>query len=67
MVLPSSGVFYWTQVSPGSDLTDLTLADQTNSLQTDNANNAIQGNMAMQVTQPGEQLWNLSINASGAP
>ena len=38
--------------------TDVTLADEdTNSIQTDNANRAIQGNMAMQVTQPGGQFW----------
>ena len=37
----------------------MTLADQaTNSIQTDDANMAIQGNVAMQVTQYGGQLWN---------
>ena len=41
------------------DLTDVTLADEdTNSILTDNANRAIQGNVAMQVTQSGCQLWN---------
>ena len=40
------------------NLTDVTLADEdTNSILTDNANRAIQGNMAMQVTQPGGQFW----------
>ena len=40
------------------DLTDVTLADEdTNSILTDNANRAIQGNVAMQVTQSGGQLW----------
>ena len=35
-----------------SNLTDVTLADQaTNSIQADNANMAIQGNVAMKVTQ----------------
>ena len=35
-------------------LTELTLADEdTNPILTDNANRAIQGNVAMQVTQPG--------------
>ena len=63
------------------NLTDLTLADEyyTNSILTDNANRAIQGNVAMQVTQVapcGGQIWNLSrwrhlvgnfaTNASGA-
>ena len=67
---PSSN--YRTQVSLGSDLwvrfseTDslseepccrLNLSDEdTNSILTDNANRAIQGNMGMQVTQPGGQL-----------
>ena len=42
-----------------ANLTDVTLADQaTNSIQADNANMAIQGNVAMEVTQPGGQLWN---------
>ena len=37
-----------------ADFTELTLADEdTNSILTDNANRAIQGNVAMQVTQPG--------------
>ena len=44
---------------PFVDLTDVTLADEdTNSILTDNANRAIQGNVAMQVTQSGGQLWN---------
>ena len=62
--------FYPTQVYLGSnlwvrvsetlrglaDLTDVTLADEdTNSILTDNANWAIQCNVAMQVTQPGGQ------------
>ena len=38
-------------------LTELTLADEdTNPILTDNANRVIQGNVAMQVTQPGGQL-----------
>ena len=42
-----------------ANLTDVTLADQaTNSIQTDNVNMAIQGNVAMQVDQYGGQLWN---------
>ena len=42
-----------------ANLTDVTLADQaTNSIQADNANMAIQGNVAMKVTQSGGQLWN---------
>ena len=40
------------------DLTDVTLADEdSNSIPTDNANRAIQGNLTMQVTRPGGQLW----------
>ena len=43
---------------PLANLTDVTLADQaTNSIQTDYANMAIQGNVAMQETQPGGQFW----------
>ena len=42
-----------------ADLTDVTLADEdTNSILTDNANRVIQGNVAMQITQSGCQLWN---------
>ena len=38
------------------NLTDVTLADEdTNSILTDDANRAIQGNVAMQVMQPGDQ------------
>ena len=37
-----------------ADLIDVTLADEdTNAILTDNANRAIQGNVTMQVTQPG--------------
>ena len=32
--------------------------EDTNSILTDNANRAFQGNVAVQVTQPGGQLWN---------
>ena len=40
-----------------ADLTDMTLADEdTNSIITDNANRAILGNVAMQVTQPGRKM-----------
>ena len=49
------------EVSEGRfwNLTDVTLADQaTNLIQADIANMAIQGNVAMQVTQPSGQLWN---------
>ena len=40
--------------TPFADLTDVTLADEdTNSTLTDNANRAIQGNVAMHVMLPG--------------
>ena len=42
-----------------ANLTDVTLADEdTNSILTDNANRAIQDNVAMNVTLPGGQIWN---------
>ena len=62
-------VFYRTQVILGSDLwvpvsltergcadiPDVTLADDdTNSILTDSANRAIQGNVAMHMMQPGD-------------
>ena len=44
---------------PCANLTDVTLADEdTNSILTENAKRAIQGNVAMHVTLPGGQLWN---------
>ena len=43
--------------TPFADLTDVTLADEdTNLILTDNANRAIQGIVAMQVTQPGRKV-----------
>ena len=42
--------------APGSKIAFSNYA--TNSIQTDNANMAIQGNVIMQVTQSGGQLWN---------
>ena len=48
---------------PCVDLTDVTLADEdTNSILTDNANRAIEGNVAMQVLL----VANFGSNASGA-
>ena len=60
----------WVRVSETvhcADLTDVTLADEdTNSILTDNASRAIQGNVVMQVTQTGGQIWcHLMTNASG--
>ena len=53
----------WVQVSlterPCRDLIDVTLADEdTNSIPTDNANRAIIGNVAIQVSPPGGQTCN---------
>ena len=43
----------------------MTLANEdTNSILTDNANRAFQGNVAMQVTQPGGQLWNQAMQVT---
>ena len=40
----------------------MTLADEdTNPILTDDANRTFQGNVAMQVTQPGGQLWNQTM------
>ena len=44
-----------SQTQPFTDFTDLTLAD-TNSILTDNANREIQGNVAMEITQPVGQI-----------
>ena len=53
----------WVSVSKRRcvNLTDVTLTDEdTDSILTDNTNRANQGNVAMQVTQPGGQVCNLS-------
>ena len=50
-----------TSVTPRgfADLTDVTLADEdTNSILTDDANRAIQGNVKIHVTRPGGQICN---------
>ena len=53
----------WVSI-PFADLTDVTLADEdTNSILTDNANRAIQRNVAKQVTQAGGKN---ATNASSA-
>ena len=47
------------RTTPCVDLTDVTLADEeTNSILTDNANRAIQGNVAMQVVLTVGQICN---------
>ena len=49
----------WVSTTPCWNLTDVTLADEdTNWILNDNANRAIQGNVAMRVTLHGGQLWN---------
>ena len=51
-------VRHWVSPTPCWNLTELTLADEdTKSILTDNANRAIQGNVTMQVMQPGGQVW----------
>ena len=43
----------------------MTLVDEdTNSILTDNAKRAIQGNVATRVTQPGGQLWNQAMQGT---
>ena len=59
----------WVRVSltgrPFVDLTDVTLADEdTNPIQTDNANRTFQGNLATRVTQPGGQIWNQAMQVT---
>ena len=60
---------YRTQVYWGPSMcwkfSYVTLADEDiNSILTDNANRAIQGNVAMRVTQPGGQLWNQAMQGT---
>ena len=51
-----------------ADLTDVTLADQaTHSIHADNANMAIQGNVAMQVTHIVNNFRTNQVQASGDP
>ena len=50
---------------PSVNLTDVTLADkETNLILTDKVNRVIQGNVAMQVTQPGGQPWNFGSDVT---
>ena len=49
----------WLTTKRFWDLTDVTLTDEdTNSIQTDDANKAIQGNVAMHLAPPGGQICN---------
>ena len=46
--------------TPFADLTDVTLVDEdTNSILTNNTNRTIQDNVAMPVTNPGDQFENI--------
>jgi len=50
---------------PSVNLTDVTLADkETNLILTDKVNRVIQGNVAMQVTQPGGQPSNFGSDVT---
>ena len=54
-----------TSPTPSVNLTDVTLADkETNLILTDKVNMVIQGNVAMQVTQPGGQPWNFGSDVT---
>ena len=62
----------WVQVSLTktffADLSDVTLADDdTNPIVADNANRAIQGNVATQVTQPDRQTCNNDKDIDNIP
>ena len=51
--------------TPSVNLTDVTLADkETNLMLTDKVNRVIQGNVAMQVTQPGGQPSNFGSDVT---
>ena len=53
------GLYLSVRPTPFADLTDVTLADENNnSIQTDDVNRAIIGNVAMQIVPPGGQNWN---------
>ena len=54
--------------TPSVNLTDVTLADkETNLILTDKVNKVIQGNVAMQVTQPGGQPSNFESDVTWWP
>ena len=49
-----------------ADLTDVTLVDEdTNSIPTNNTNRTIQDNVAMSVTNPGDQFENICKWSNG--
>ena len=51
--------------APSVNLTDVTLADkETNLILTNKVNRVIQGNVAMQVTQPGGQPSNFGSDVT---
>ena len=52
--------------TPFADLTDVTLVDEdTNSIPTNNTNRTIQDNVAMPVTNPGDQFENICKWSNG--
>ena len=56
-----SSLCEWMSTTPSVNLTDVTLTDiETNLILTDKVNRVIQGNVALQVTQPGSQVRNWS-------
>ena len=63
-----SGLWVWLSQQTYSKTflqTDVTLAaGDTNSIPTDNANGAFQGNVAMRMTQPSGQLWNQAMQVA---
>ena len=60
-----SGVSNKLSETPNVNLTDVTLADkETNLILTDKVNKVIQGNVAMQVTQPGGQPSNFESDVT---
>ena len=50
--------------TPFADLTDVALADEDTNPIADDANRTVQSNVAMQVTQPGGQLWNQTMQVT---
>ena len=63
-----SGLCHWVSTTPFWNLTDVTLADkETNLILTDKVNRVIQGNVAMQVTQPGGQPSNFGSDVTWWP
>ena len=57
---------HWVSMRGFADLTDVTLVDEdTNSIPTNNTNRTIQDNVAMPVTNPGDQFENICKWSNG--